>query len=95
MAEIVTDVLATTAEVVMVNAGDREAPAATVTEAGTTAAALLLVRVTSAPPAGAGPFSVTVLAVVDPPPTTEDGDSVTKVGLGGSTVSVAVGIAPP
>lgn len=44
------------------------APAATVTEAGTVAAAvLLLARVTVLPPAGAVPERVTVAVVVVPP----------------------------
>jgi len=92
---IVTGVLPATAEVVMVNAGDTVAPAATVTVAGTVAAPLLLVSVTAAPPAGADPFKVTVLPVVDPPPTTEAVSKVTKVGLGGSTVKLPVAVAPP
>jgi|SRR5271165_3185010 len=45
-------------------------PAVTVTVAGTcAAAALLLDRVTTAPPAGAGPFKVTVPVEVLPPKT--------------------------
>jgi len=81
--------------VVMVNAGDTVAPPATVTEAGTVAAAgLLLVSVTTAPPAGAGPFSVTVFAVVDVPPSTDAGDNVTTDGLGASTVNVPGRLAP-
>jgi hypothetical protein len=95
VAEIVTGVLAATAKVVMENAGDTDAPAATVTEAGTIAAGLLLVRVTTAPPAGAGPLSVTVFKVVDVPPRTDPGDSVTAKGTGGTTVNVAVTVTPP
>jgi len=96
VAEIVTGVLTATAVVVMVNAGDTVAPAATVTEAGTVAAAgLLLVSVITAPPAGAGPFSVTVFAVVDVPPTTDAGDNVTTDGLGASTVKVPGRLTPP
>lgn len=66
-----------------------EAPAATVTLAGTRAAVVLLLeRVTCAPPAGARPLSVTV-PVDEFPPTTlagfsasdeSDGDTVLLVG---------------
>jgi hypothetical protein len=95
VAVIVTGVLAATPVVVMVNAGETVAPAATVTEAGTVAAALLLVSVTTVPPADAAPFSVTVFKVVDAPPKTDDGDRVTADGLGGCTVKVAVAVTPP
>src|ERR1039457_3090879 len=74
---MVTGVAEMTELVLMVNVGETVAPAATVTEAGTVAAGLLLVRVTSAPPASAGPLSVTVFATVDAPPVTEAGDNVT------------------
>jgi hypothetical protein len=75
----------------MVNVGDTVAPAATVTEAGTEATVgSLLNRMTTAPPAGACPFSVTVLAVVDLPPTVLAGDSLTAVKAAGFTVSDAV-----
>jgi hypothetical protein len=94
VAEIVTGVLAATAEVVMVNAGDTVVPPATVTEAGTVAAGLLLVSVTTAPAAGAGALSVTVLAVVDKPPMTDPGDKVTAEAPGGVTVKVAVAAGP-
>lgn len=58
------------------------APAETVTVEGTLAAALLLDSVTCAPPAGAGPLSVTV-PVEDPtPPTTLEGFSVSAANLG-------------
>ena len=43
------------------------APAATVTLAGTVDAGLLSVSATTAPPAGAGPLSVTVPAELAPP----------------------------
>jgi hypothetical protein len=81
-------VLAVTAEVVMVKAGETVAPAGTVTEAGTTAAALLLVSVTTAPPTGAGPVSVTVLAVVGLPPITEAGDNVRTFAVTGGWTMV-------
>ena len=92
---IIAGVVAVTAVVVMLNAADTVAPAATVTVAGAVAAPLLLISITTAPPAGAGPFSVTVFAVVDPPPTTDAGDNVTTVGTGGCTVRVPVPLPPP
>jgi hypothetical protein len=65
------------------------APAGTVTVAGTAAeAAALLVRVTTAPPAGAGSRSVTVPTAATPP-VTRPGCSVTETGSAGSTVRVA------
>lgn len=74
------------------------APAGTVTLAGTLAALLSLESSTCAPPAGAGPLSVTV-PVEDPkPPTTLVGFSVSDVTVGsggGITVSVTVWLAPP
>src|SRR5438552_15313475 len=64
---MVTGVDVVTALVLTVNVA-LLAPAATVTLAGTVAVdVLLLVRVTAAPPAGAGPLSVTV-PVEDCPP---------------------------
>ena len=88
-----TDALDATAEVVIVKI-DVVAPAATVTLAGTRAAAvLLLVRVTTAPPAGAGPVKVTV-PVDDVPPITEVGLRVTEVSAAAVTVKVAVFVTP-
>jgi hypothetical protein len=67
------------------------APALTVTEAGTVAAAVLLLdRLTTAPPGGAAPFNVTV-PVEELPPTTDVGFSVSEV----RTAPVAVIVAPP
>jgi len=73
------------------------APAATVTLAGTVAAAVLsLIRETAAPPVGAGPLNVTVPVDCAPP--------VTLIGLSaiaesvaepcGATLSEAVLVAP-
>ena len=68
--------------------------AATVTLAGTRAAAVLLLEsVTTAPPAGAGPFNVTV-PVEDVPPITETGLRVTELTAAAVTVNVAVLVAP-
>ena len=86
---MVTTPAVVTADVVMVNVGETVAPAATVTEAGTPTPGSLLVRVTTAPPAGAGLFSVTLLAVVETPPTTEGGERVTESTLIGFTVKFA------
>ena len=65
-AVITAGVLATTDVVLMGNVAV-VAPAATVTDAGTTAAAELLVSVTTTPPAGAGDPSVTVPVAAVPP----------------------------
>ena len=70
------------------------APAATVTPAGTDAAPLLSESVTCAPPAGAGPFRVTV-PVAELPPVTLAGLRLSEEAIGGTTVSNAVWVAPP
>ena len=65
-------------------------PALTVTLAGTCAAAVLLLdSVTNAPPAGAGPFNVTV-PVELVPPETDVGLSVTEPSAAAVTVKLAV-----
>jgi len=74
------------------------APAGTVTVEGTLAAPLSLARATCAPPAGAGPLSVTVPIEDCTPPITLDGFRVSEdtVGRGaGVTVSVADLLTPP
>jgi hypothetical protein len=69
--------------------------AATVTEAGTDADALLLDSVITAPPAGAAVVSVTVPVLLVPPVTlvglTDTADSAAAAGL---TVSAAVLLTP-
>jgi hypothetical protein len=91
--EIVTEALLATGLVVMVNVAV-VAFAATVTLAGTCAAAVLLLdRVTTAPPAGAGPFSVTV-PVDEMPPTTEVGLRETVLNAAAATVKVPVFVTP-
>jgi hypothetical protein len=70
------------------------APAGTVTLPATVAAELLLDSVTGAPPAGAGPFSLTV-PVELLPPVTVVGLTLSELGMGGITVSEAVWLAPP
>ena len=70
------------------------APAATVTLAGTWAAAVLLLdRLTMAPAAGAGPFRVTV-PVEDAPPITEVGLRLIELKVAAVTVKVVVRVAP-
>jgi hypothetical protein len=66
-----------------------EAPAATVTVAGTVALELFELRVTEIPPVGATPLRVTVPVEV-PPPVTDVGESVTPVSVGGLIVKLAV-----
>jgi hypothetical protein len=94
---IVTEALDATPEVVIVKLAVVE-PAATVTVAGTCAAAVLLLdRVTTAPVLGAGPVNFTV-PVGETPPTTDVGLTVTPlpapVNVGGVTVNVAVFVTP-
>ena len=94
---MVTGVDAATALVLIVNVVP-VLPAGTVTLEGTLAAALLLESVTAAPPAGAGPLSVTVPVDVCEPPVTLAGFIVSEetVGRGGGiTVSEADVLAPP
>ena len=73
-------------------------PAGTVTLDGTPATPLLLESMTIAPPAGAGPLSVTVPVENCKPPTTLVGFNVseeTVTGGGGVTLSEAVRVVPP
>ena len=89
IAVIVTEVLLATGLVMMVNVAV-VAPAATVTLAGTCAAAVLLLdSVTTAPPAGAGPVNLTV-PVDEIPPTTEVGLTVRPLPLPLSVGAVTV-----
>ena len=68
--------------------------AATVTLAGTWAVAVLLLdSVTTAPPAAAGPFSVTV-PVEEVPPITEVGLRATELSVAAVTVRVVVLVTP-
>src|SRR5919198_2330643 len=90
---MLTLVNALTALVVMLNVA-LVAPAATVTVAGTEAAGLLLESATCAPPAGAGPFSVTV-PELGLPPVTLAGLMPSEEITGGGTVSEALCVAPP
>jgi hypothetical protein len=75
------------------------APAATVTLAGTVAAAWLLDKVTAAPPEGATPLNVTVPVETLPPTTlvglSESAEIVTGVGPAGATDRAAVLVTPP
>jgi len=96
-AEIVEVVETRTIDVFTVNVA-LVLPAGTVTLSGTLAASLLLDSVTCAPPAGAGPLSVTVPVEDCVPPVTLVGFKVSEetVGRGGGiTVSEADRLAPP
>ena len=93
VAEIVTDFEVVTALVVTVKVAV-VLPAGTVTLASTVATdVLLLVRVTTAPPDGAGPVKVTV-PVDEVPPFTEAGLRLTEVSAAAVTVKVAVFVTP-
>src|SRR6266478_1809863 len=71
------------------------APAGTVTLAGTLAAPLLLESVTCAPPAGAGPLSVTVPVEDCKPPITLVGFNVSeKTATGGADMTGSVIVWP-
>jgi len=71
------------------------APAGTITLEGTVATPVLLLESrTWAPPAGAGPLSVTVPVEDCAPPTTLVGFSVSEETVGGVTVSEAVRVLP-
>ena len=90
-AEIVTRVVEFTCLVETVNVAE-VAPAEIVTDGGTEAAVELEWSVTTAPPAGAGPLSVTVPRAVEPA-VTDAGETETAVSaevvVAGRTVSVA------
>ena len=85
---IVTAVVEATGLVVAVKVAV-VAPASTVTVAGTWAAAVLLeVKLTTAPPVGAGPLSVTV-PVEDTPPKTAAGFTLTELSAATGAVTVS------
>jgi hypothetical protein len=84
---MITKVAEPTALVVTLNVA-LVAPAATVTLGGTVAAALPLVSVTTAPPIGAGAFSVTV-PVEELSPLTLAGLNDTAESPGAVTITVA------
>lgn len=93
LAVIVDEVCVVTEIVDTVNVAVDE-PAGTVTEAGTVAAVLLLVRATAVPPVPAGPESVTVPVDVEPP-TTVVGFKVSDCTTEGSTFRTAVNVLVP
>ena len=91
---IVTGVTAATANVVTVKVAV-VAPAATVTLAGTVAAAVLLLdSATTAPPAGAAALSVTV-PVDEIPPVTAAGFRLTDASVTGTGFTVSVAVCVP
>ena len=88
-----TDVLLTTGVVLIKNSAV-VAPEVIVTLAGTVATEMLLVlSVTSAPLAGAGPFSFTV-PVEELPPRTDVGLTVTELRVAAVTVTVTAFVTP-
>ncbi len=91
--EMVAAVVTATGTVVIVKVAEL-APAATVTDADVAAQPLLEASCTVRPPVGAAPLSVTV-PVEEVPPTTEVGDTVRLVGVGGMTVRAAVAVELP
>jgi len=75
----------------MVKLGELVAPAGTATEMGTPATpGHPLTRLTVAPPGGAGPLRTTRLTVVEVPPVTAAGESITFDTARGFTVSLSV-----
>ncbi len=93
-AEMVTEVLLATGLVLTVKVAV-VAFAATVTLEGTVAAAvLLLLRVTTAPPLGAGPLKVTV-PVDELPPVTVSGLRLTELGTAAATVNPVLCVVLP
>jgi len=90
---MVAEVDAATALVVTVNV-TLVAPTGTVTLAGTVAAVLSLDSVTCAPPAGAGPSSVTVPVELLPPVTVVGLSASEERPAAGFTVRVAVRVTP-
>ena len=89
---MVAEVLLATGLVVTVNVAV-VAFAATVTVAGTVAAGLLLVRATTAPPAGAAELKVTV-PVEEVPPVTLLGFKASEARVRAVTARVAVWLVP-
>jgi len=94
VAVTVTAVDTPTEEVVAVKVAE-VAPAETVTEAGSAAALELSLRVTVAPPAGAGPLSVTVPVELLPPTTIAGSKLNAEITTAGFTVSEAGSVTPP
>src|SRR6266481_6942442 len=83
-----------TVEVVIVKYGEELEPAATVADAGTVTRESPLDRFTTTPPAGAGPFRLTLFNVEEAPPTKDVGDNVTEDKATGFTVKVVVFVIP-
>jgi hypothetical protein len=80
----------------MVKPGESVAPAGTVTDAGTEAiAGWELVRLTIAPPAGAGAFNRTIFEEDEDPPAMLVGFRSTETKPIGSTVRIEDCVAPP
>jgi hypothetical protein len=92
---MVTVSVADTGVVVMMNCGEVLDPAGTVTDAGTVTLESLLLRATTIPLAGAGPFNETVfMPVMALPPTTDVGYSEIADNASGFTVRTTVLVTP-